>query len=187
MSAPTKSCPGCQTVMEPFLARGVEIDCCPQCGGLWFDFGKLTQVTGREAEPERIGGHTSRRCAFCRLTLEPALLPGAIPVETCTACRGIYLDDEELEEFAREHVSLTRRDGHPWKKPAPPQGFECVKCKKHFPLNEGNVLRGGLACRSCTPQPQTTEAERRAANREPGLGSNGPDIDLGGGFDFFPD
>jgi Zn-finger nucleic acid-binding protein len=181
--------------MEPFLARGVEIDCCPKCGGLWFDFGELTRVTGRKAELELIGGHTSRRCAFCRISLEPALLPGAIPVETCTACRGIYLDEDELEEFARGHISMTSRAGHPWKRVRPEQGretpaaassqgFECVKCGLRFPYSEGNALRGGLACRSCTPQPQTTEAERRAANRDPDMSSaDGPSID----FDFFPD
>ncbi len=40
---------------------------------------------------------------------------------------------------------------------------------------------GGLACRSCTPRPQTTEAERRAANRDPDVSSaDGPSLD----FDF---
>ncbi|QRN96295.1 zf-TFIIB domain-containing protein [Archangium violaceum] len=194
MAPSSKICPGCEVAMVPFLAKGVEIDCCPKCGGLWFDFGELTRVAGRKAELELMGGHTSRRCAFCRISMEPALLPGAIPVEACTACRGIYLDEDELEEFARGHVSMTPRDGHPWKRARPeqrketstaaqPQGFECVRCGLRFPYSEGNALRGGLACRSCTPRPQTTEAERRSANRDSDLGhAGGPDVDFD--FDF---
>ena len=173
--------------MVPFLAKGVEIDCCPKCGGLWFDFGELTRVAGRKAELALMGGHTSRRCAFCRISMEPALLPGAIPVEACTACRGIYLDEDELEEFARGHVSMTPRDGHPWKRAAAaqPQGFECVRCGLRFPYSEGNALRGGLACRSCTPRPQTTESERRSANRDSDLGhAGGPDVDFDFDFDW---
>ncbi|WNG41416.1 hypothetical protein F0U61_52780 [Archangium violaceum] len=208
MAPRSKTCPGCETAMKPVLAKDVELDCCPKCGGLWFDFGALTQVTRREAAPELIGGHTSRRCAFCRISLEPALLPGAIPVETCTACRGIYLDAEELEEFAGRPISLTSRDGLPWKHARPEQGrasgaavpssqsFVCVKCGWSFPLREGHALRDGLACQFCTPQPQTSAAEKRDAHASGGLfsgagGGEGFDFDFGGGDggdgDFFPD
>lgn len=177
--------------MKPVLARGIELDRCPTCGGLWFDFGELSRVARREAALELIGGHSSRRCAFCRISLEPALLPGAIPVETCTACRGIYLDAGELEEFAGGPISLTSRAV------PPSQGFVCVKCGWTFPLREGHALRDGLACQFCTPQPQTTAAEKRDSHASGGLFSGagggdgfGLDFDFGGGDgggDFFPD
>jgi hypothetical protein len=108
-------------------------------------------------------------------------LPGAIPVETCAACRGIFLDAGELEEFSgRKEPSRPR---------APvPQGFVCVKCHGRFPFAEGNLLGSGLACRACTPQPQTTPDERRSANRCGGLSSRGIDSsNIGTSLDFFSD
>src|SRR5262245_50490580 len=96
---PPRQCPDCATPMQAYYAGTVELDRCPACWGLWFDWAELGQVLGCSFEPELIEGHTSRRCALCRITLYTALLPGGIPAETCTSCRGIYLDAGELAEL----------------------------------------------------------------------------------------
>ena len=99
MAEPIRICPGCEQPMQLFYAKDVELERCGRCGGLWFNWGELEAVTGRDLEPEPLDGETSRRCAYCRITLVPALLPGGVPVETCTACRGLYLDAGELTEL----------------------------------------------------------------------------------------
>ncbi|MHB8875990.1 MAG: zf-TFIIB domain-containing protein [Myxococcaceae bacterium] len=99
MPGANRICPGCGEPMQAFFAKEVELGRCGRCGGLWFDWGELQAVTGKPLEPERLEGETARRCAFCRITLAPAVLPGGIPVETCTACRGLYLDAGELTEL----------------------------------------------------------------------------------------
>jgi Zn-finger nucleic acid-binding protein len=96
---PIRICPGCEQPMQLYYAKDVELERCGQCGGLWFNWGELEAVTGRDLEPEPLGGETSRRCAYCRITLVPGVLPGGVPVESCTACRGIYLDAGELTEL----------------------------------------------------------------------------------------
>jgi Zn-finger nucleic acid-binding protein len=88
--------------MQCFFAGAVELDRCPRCGGIWFDWGELEQVTRRALEPELLEGHTERRCAYCGITLLAAVLPGGVPVETCSACRGLYLDAGELAELGGE-------------------------------------------------------------------------------------
>ena len=158
MDNEARTCPDCAVPMQGLFVSLVEVHRCGRCGGIWFDLGQLEQASGRAVVLEPLDGVTARRCAYCRITLEPALLPGAIPVETCASCRGIFLDAGELEEFSgRPEPKLSG--------PPVPQGFVCVKCHGRFPFSEGNALASGLACRACTPQPQTTEAERRAANR----------------------
>lgn len=168
--------------MRAFFAGEVRLDRCPACGGLWLDFGKLQAVTGRELEPELLGGHTSRRCPFCRITLAPASLPGGVPVETCTACRGVYLDAGELSamggaeppppppperpglepeggppepQFGLAELRAEEAAARPERASAPPEvsRFECVRCGEELPLKEGCGTRSGLMCRGCAPQP----------------------------------
>lgn len=38
------ACPGCGTAMRTLHPRGVELDGCPACGGVWFDGGELERV-----------------------------------------------------------------------------------------------------------------------------------------------
>src|SRR5690349_10313553 len=129
--------------MQSFFARKVELSRCPGCGGIWFDWGELAQVTGRKLEPELLDGHTERRCAYCRITMAPAVLPGAVPVETCTACRGIYLDAGELTELGGHEPPPPRPPNVPegWPSLAERREsaaemlsqvntFACVKCGK---------------------------------------------------------
>lgn len=42
-------CPLCARGMKPVEREGVEIDYCPQCGGIWLDQGELNQLIRREA------------------------------------------------------------------------------------------------------------------------------------------
>ena len=162
--------------MDVFVASrsNTEVDVCGACDGLWLDYGELERLIEKPALEEPFDGATSRRCPVCTLTLSTVFLPGPVPVESCTSCRGLFLDAGELEQLAGRWVSLTPKDRDAWKRlvPGPParaaeqgvDGFACVKCGQRFPLAQGNALASGLACRGCTPQIQTTEAERRAGN-----------------------
>jgi Zn-finger nucleic acid-binding protein len=142
--------------MQRFFAGEVELDRCSGCGGIWCDWGELEQVTGRALEPELLEGHTDRRCAFCGITLRVAVLPGGVPVETCGACRGLYLDAGELSELGGTEPAPPRRLTEETRERAAEvlhgfDSFECVKCRGRFALRQGNALAGGLACPACTP------------------------------------
>lgn len=162
--------------MDSYFASATktEVDVCRACQGLWLEHGELEQIVGRALTEERFDGATTRRCPDCTLSLATVFLPGPTPVEICTACRGLFLDEGELESLAGRWVSLTPKDRDAWRRlvPAPPQraaeqgvdGFACVKCQRRFPLAQGNALAAGLACRECVPPIQTTEGERRAGN-----------------------
>src|SRR5690349_6039042 len=53
----TRYCPDCATKMREYRVGSVEVDRCPKCLGMWFDWGELEQATGRSLEPELFDGH----------------------------------------------------------------------------------------------------------------------------------
>ncbi len=43
-------CPNCQTTLLITEKKGIEIDYCPDCRGIWLDRGELEKLTERSAE-----------------------------------------------------------------------------------------------------------------------------------------
>jgi Zn-finger nucleic acid-binding protein len=140
-----------------------EIGRCAACGGVWLDFGRLETLHPGATSVEALDETTARRCARCALSMTRAALSDGTSIETCSTCRGVYFDGGELERLLGRKVPTVPRPVA--------AGFVCVKCGKRFPFSEGNAIAAGLACRACTPQSQTTDSEKRAANfdvTEPG-------------------
>ncbi|MHB8877640.1 MAG: TFIIB-type zinc ribbon-containing protein [Myxococcaceae bacterium] len=140
-----RTCPDCGCVMQVFYAGEVELDRCLFCRGLWFDGGELDRVLGRPVHPEPHQGRTNRKCASCQAPLSTALLGGHL-VETCKACRGIYLDRGELKLINGGQVKVLQS--------ARPQAvvtFGCIGCGKPFPMTLSTRVDDGLSCAGCAP------------------------------------
>jgi Zn-finger nucleic acid-binding protein len=157
----------------------VELERCTSCGGYWGERGRIQDHFGPPAQYQLVGGMTTRHCVECRILMTPAKLPAGIDVEVCPACRGMFLDAEELAQVGvRTPDRAPRRPGLPQPakaaRPAPPPlpatrapeapepaeeeevtpvnapgTFACVVCGKRKPVREGQALKDGLACRSC--------------------------------------
>jgi len=99
-------CPHDGGAMEKREVAGVLIDRCTSCGGTWFDAKELRRVAD-DKELERLAS---------RLPMVKVVSPFACPrcggecieghvaeveVDTCTACRGVWLDRGELAEAQR--------------------------------------------------------------------------------------
>lgn len=92
----------------------VELERCTACGGFWGEQGRIQGSFGPPAQYELVGGMTHRRCVLCRILMTPARLPSGIAVEVCSACRGMFLDAEELAQIGvREPARTPRRPGLP--------------------------------------------------------------------------
>jgi len=50
---PLLLCPSCGAGMREVERRGVLLDICPQCGGVWLDKGELEKLLGQAREVER--------------------------------------------------------------------------------------------------------------------------------------
>ncbi|HEX8699414.1 MAG TPA: zf-TFIIB domain-containing protein [Myxococcaceae bacterium] len=93
----------------------VELERCTSCGGYWGQRGRIQDHFGPNAQYQLVGGMTTRHCVECRILMTPAKLPVGIDVEVCPACRGMFLDAEELAQVG-VRTPAPRRPGLP--KPA---------------------------------------------------------------------
>ncbi|WP_038056955.1 zf-TFIIB domain-containing protein [Thermus amyloliquefaciens] len=50
---PLLLCPNCQVGMREVERRGVVLDVCPQCGGVWLDRGELEKLLAEAKEANR--------------------------------------------------------------------------------------------------------------------------------------
>ncbi|MGC8968612.1 MAG: zf-TFIIB domain-containing protein [Thermus sp.] len=66
---PLLLCPHCQVGMKEVERRGVLIDLCPQCGGVWLDRGELEKLLAEAREVER--AYEEEREAYYRKEGKP--------------------------------------------------------------------------------------------------------------------
>ena len=123
---PSRWCPHCAQPLEDFLVNSpagaeVELERCKSCGGYWGERGRIQDHFGPPAQYQLVGGTTTRHCVTCRILMTPAKLPAGIDVEVCPACRGMFLDAEELAQVGvRTPSRAPKRPGLPQPaRPAP--------------------------------------------------------------------
>lgn len=107
-------CPKCQT--DSFVTitiRGISVDQCTTCNGLWFDERELSTLlneeyrsltplrgeTGSEELNQKRGKCPRDRTPLLRMY--SAITPSVI-VDTCLQCHGIWLDGGEFDELLKE-------------------------------------------------------------------------------------
>ena len=117
-------CVKCNSILDKATFQGLEVDLCPKCGGLWLDRGEIARAAKLpEAELARLRGLLTGKagpppvpteavapCPACPGSLSEVML-GAVRVDYCTRCQGIFLDKGELEgavEAVRERDRNTR-------------------------------------------------------------------------------
>ncbi|MBU0607968.1 MAG: zf-TFIIB domain-containing protein [Armatimonadetes bacterium] len=116
MSDTTLTCPRCQVALREHALGPVVVDGCDACGGLWFDTDELTKLArgGQEvvvaaegvfAPPEPVADLMPAKglCPRCQVPLyafEFAHTPG-VTLDACAECRGVWIDDGELESIGR--------------------------------------------------------------------------------------
>ncbi len=116
-------CPRCQQTLATKTINDykspIELDCCPDCGGLWFDKDELAQIDAiikpRLFEirhiPQKTEQLKSLHCPSCNNSprLEKGIHPRDRKVifDYCPYCKGIWLDKGELEAIQQENWLLT--------------------------------------------------------------------------------
>jgi Zn-finger nucleic acid-binding protein len=103
-------CVKCNSILDRATFQGLEVDLCPECGGLWLDRGEITRAArlpenelGRLREqlqgssgPPPVPTENKAPCPACDGTLAEVML-GTVHVDYCGSCHGIFLDRGELE------------------------------------------------------------------------------------------
>lgn len=109
------------------------------------------------------------------------VLPGGVPVETCSACRGTWLDWPDVVELrvkaletavrpapAERYAPFVSPEAEPAKSVS---GFACAKCGARTEFARGHGTASGLVCGACV-------ANIQPMPRVPDLISALPDLDL---------
>ncbi len=100
--ASEKNCPECERPFILVTVRGVVIDSCRFCRGIWFDPGELQFFShqAKEIPSDNLAHREARfRCPVCqtRMTEFVFVNPHTLLVDRCPNGHGVYLQDRELE------------------------------------------------------------------------------------------
>lgn len=109
-------CPDCRIPMDQMSFREVQLDDCPQCGGIWFDDGELKKLQSigdqlsfhtleEKAVPDRSvmpQEAAAKLCPVCneRLTPYRYMYSSDVVLDECDDCYGVWVQDGELEKMA---------------------------------------------------------------------------------------
>jgi Zn-finger nucleic acid-binding protein len=107
-------CPDCSAELAEKNVNGVPIHPCANCGGVWFDHGKLQDL--RTAQPDNLQQLDAeehgtvapsdqlreRACPACKGVLNPYryALNANIELDVCHDCRGIWVPCDEVKTLA---------------------------------------------------------------------------------------
>lgn len=114
------NCPVDHAKMRPIGSKGITLDWCELCDGIWLDATELAHLTGSPTdlpdlppEPAAAGGKPSHSeepagCPRCAQPLEEADYGGdlALRVDRCGRCRGVWLERGELQAILDHHRPL---------------------------------------------------------------------------------
>ena len=109
---PLLLCPNCQVGMREVERRGVLIDVCPQCGGVWLDKGELEKLL---AEAEEVAGFIralGRNVVIVRGDLSDADVPDRLIAEASAALGGLTCLINNASIF--EYDSITSATRKSW-------------------------------------------------------------------------
>jgi Zn-finger nucleic acid-binding protein len=103
-------CLKCTEVMDRSRIDDIEVDHCSRCGGLWLDHGEVERLSKKMASdidrlrklvsakpgPPPVPTEVEALCPACTSAMKEVPL-GAIHIDFCTRCKGIFLDRGELD------------------------------------------------------------------------------------------
>ena len=115
-------CPNCKNkILKKAEYKGIQLDYCGDCQGIWFERNELRQVKDKEDEFLRWVdvdpwedetkfkiSESSKSCPVCEMPLYTIKYDGFdVEVDLCNICHGIWLDKGEFDkiiEYMKERV-----------------------------------------------------------------------------------
>jgi len=111
-----RHCPDCDLDMTPRSFFGVLVDTCPECGGIFFDEGEVSQIRARggdrafeelddivQPNPNHIPHEESqfRKCPSCLSGMHRFRYMYSSPVflDSCESCGGVFIENGELKQM----------------------------------------------------------------------------------------
>jgi Zn-finger nucleic acid-binding protein len=101
-------CPVCSVPTYVVEYNEIELDLCPDCGGIWFDAGELELLLSQNESstlvPDAVSTEAVRECPLCRQDMEKMNIgpAGGVHIDTCSRGCGLWFDNNELQELTRD-------------------------------------------------------------------------------------
>jgi Zn-finger nucleic acid-binding protein len=104
------SCPSCRCEMRVCVERGIELDVCDSCNGVWLDAGELTKLSelSKDEESRRCSWTiptnqesplTTLHCSRCSDTLLVKVIIKHHAFQGCRICNGLFIDSGTLDSI----------------------------------------------------------------------------------------
>ena len=107
------TCPACKGELSPYKCEvsSLEIDCCFNCRGLWFDGGELRRffsspklykkfrLPEQDFKGKPVDSGEARTCPRCTSQVLSQVKVGDVVVDECGECKGIWLDSGEVSRL----------------------------------------------------------------------------------------
>jgi len=110
ITAMNLTCVKCTSVLDKSKVGDIEVDLCPDCGGLWLDAGEIERLNSAastevaalrtalaSSSAQAAPSDTTAHCPACSAALREVVL-GPVGVDVCTGCKGVFLDRGELDQ-----------------------------------------------------------------------------------------
>jgi Zn-finger nucleic acid-binding protein len=85
--------------------KGVKVDQCEWCLGVYFDAGELAEAASCAVPPLFPGDPSERTCPVCNTPFRLGLM-GPVAVDVCDKCVGIYLDGGEFKTLRKGRTPI---------------------------------------------------------------------------------
>lgn len=109
------ACPRCRTALRTRSFKGVAVDRCTRCDGIWFDAGELSRAARVALPPVSDRDESTHPCPRCRDPMWKDRM-GPVVARRCKGCAGVFLDGGAFRALrrGREPVGARRAlDAHP--------------------------------------------------------------------------
>ncbi len=114
------NCPRCDVALNEKSLKGIEIDHCPECKGLWLDFHEMDQLEDHSMDDDELKGmmEYARResdisCPHCNEVMETFnYRANDLPIDHCKNQHGYWLDEGEEKkvlEIMKQRVQDLKR------------------------------------------------------------------------------
>lgn len=117
------NCPECDRPLTPEDHRGIELDVCGSCRGIWFDRGELEaywvasnpgseipRVQGSDPVPG--SGGTVLECPRCASDMAAARRVDVFLGTGCPACHGVWLTPAAEPRMPDSQMTISAGDRH---------------------------------------------------------------------------
>jgi Zn-finger nucleic acid-binding protein len=98
-------CPKCDVGLFILHFKGIEVDYCERCRGVWLDAGELEHIAGHD--PLAASTHLTgvvpagkvHLCPRCDTPLEEITVAGNLALDRCPHGHGVWFDADELQRL----------------------------------------------------------------------------------------